>query len=71
MFREPHHPCAERGFCLDTETFSTLTEVLEGFILGARLAAVLSLEDVGVKEGIPGGIREQQAPSDSIGEVVF
>lgn len=24
-----------------------------------------------MKEGIPGGIREQQAPSDSIGEVVF
>lgn len=45
--------------------------ILEGFILHARLAAVLFSKAVGVKEGIPGEIGKQQALSDSIGEVVF
>lgn len=45
--------------------------ILEGFILHARLATVLFLEAIGVKEEIPGEIREPQALSDSIGVVVF
>lgn len=40
-------------------------------MLHAKLAAVLFLEAVGVKEGIPAGIREQNALSDSVGDVVF
>lgn len=44
---------------------------MKGFILHARLAAVLFLEALGVKEGIPAGIREQKALSDNIGEAVF
>lgn len=34
-----------------------------------KASSCLFLEALGVKEGIPGGIRQQQAPSDSIGEV--
>ena len=72
---ETHHLCAERGLCLDTEAFSALKDIIEKRSLERvyryQLPAVLFLEAVGVKEGIPAGIREQKALPDSIGEVIF